>query len=63
MQDVGEGAWNDDRLAPVLPGQPDILTLDLLENTESRRHLVRSCTVLWPGIAVTLTPLLVNTIF
>jgi hypothetical protein len=63
MQDVGEGAWHNDRLAPVQPGQPDILTLDLPENTESRRHLARSCTALWPGLALALTPLPINNIF
>jgi len=63
MQDVGEGAWHNDRLAPVQPSQPDILTLDLPENTESRRHLARSCTTLWPGFALALTPLLINNSF
>jgi hypothetical protein len=61
MQDVGESAWhsawNNDRLAPVQPSQPEILTFDRLENTESRRHLARSCTALWPGFALALTPL------
>ena len=63
MQDVGEGAWIDDRFAPVQPGQPDILTLDLPENTESRRHLARSCTTLWPSFVLALTPLLINNSF
>jgi hypothetical protein len=63
MQDVGLGAWNTDRLAPVQPSQPDILTLDLPENTESRRRLARSCTALWPGFALALTPLLIINIF
>ena len=63
MQDVGERAWNNDRLAPVQPSQPDILTLDLPEKTESRRHLARSCTTLWPGFALALTPLLINNSF
>ena len=63
MQDVGQGAWHNDRLATVQPSQPDILTPDLPENTESRRHLTWSCTALWPGFALALTPLLINKIF
>jgi hypothetical protein len=63
MQDVGQGAWNTDRLAPVQPSQPDILTLDLPENTESRRNLARSCTALCPGFALALTPRLINNSF
>jgi hypothetical protein len=63
IQVVGEGAWNNDRLAPVQPGQPDILTLDLPENTESRCHLARSCTTLWPSFVLALTPLLINNSF
>jgi hypothetical protein len=55
MQDVGEGAWNTDRLSPVQPGQPDILTFDLPENTKSCCHLARSCTALWPSPALALT--------
>jgi hypothetical protein len=62
MQDVGQGAWNTDRLAPVQPSQPGILTLDLPENTESRRNLARSCTALCPGFAPALTPLPINNI-
>jgi hypothetical protein len=57
------GAWKNERLAPVQPSQPDILTPDLPEKTESRRHLARSCTTLWPGFALALTPLLINIIF
>jgi hypothetical protein len=63
MQEVGAGAWHNDRLAPVQPSQPDILTLDLPEKTESRRHLTWSCTALCPGFALALTPLLINRIF